>query len=170
MTGVQTCALPIWQQQFLRMVRELRVRVAAVDYEEALFGPWTGASRLPSLSWDASAVRVYAHRASDPSKQKRGSIAAANWLAFVGLMFIPVAAHHGRLLTACTAGSWKHGSFRWPIWTGAATEAAARSLLQSPLPADAAARRARGIEVVFESTISRSDPGGSGAFSPASPL
>jgi hypothetical protein len=50
------------QQAFLEMVEGLRRGITADDVREALIGPWSNASTLPSLSWDASVTRLYALR------------------------------------------------------------------------------------------------------------
>jgi len=157
------------QQMFLSMVRDLCRGIRRADIEEALLGPWKNVSKLPSLSWDAASPRIYALRASDPSQEKRGSVAGANWLAFVALQFFPVVPIDSQVLTPCVEGQWKDSRFRWPLW-------------RQPLSADSVASLLRmgffkknnrmpweevGIEVVLESAISRSDQGGYGQFSPA---
>ncbi|HEY8549224.1 MAG TPA: hypothetical protein VIL35_04645 [Vicinamibacterales bacterium] len=156
------------QQEFLAMVTELRAKVTAEDFREALIGPWLGRSQLPSLSWDATASRNYALRASDPSKEKRGSIAAANWLGVLGLTFFPVFPFRRRLETTAVRGSWKNSTFTWPIWEPAATAATVSSLLRLDVRRFRAAEcRALGITGVFASRILRSEQGGYGSFTPA---
>ena len=95
------------QQQFLKMAEDLRVGMTEADVREALCGPWRNESVLPSFAWDASVTRMYALRASNPSGDKRGSIAAANWLGVQALAFFPVAAVRGRLVTTAVEGGWK---------------------------------------------------------------
>jgi len=151
------------------MARTLLNDVSVEDLQEALIGPWSGASRLPSLSWDATVARNYALRASDPSGEKRGSVPGADALAFVGLSFFPVAVNsRGELQTCCVKGGWKSGRFTWPLWTPFATVDAVRSLLLDGDVGDSKppARRARGIAVVLRSGILRSDQGGYGSFTP----
>lgn len=166
------------QQQFLKMAVQLQQEVGRKELTEALVGPWTGASKLPSLSWDATVSRLYAHRATDPSGEKRGSVPGADWLAFLGLSFFPVAARGGRLETTGVVGRWKDAEFTWPIWTPPATARTVRSLLawsdlcedvasERPDPRRPARLRARGIAVLFRSAITRSDQGGYGGFTPA---
>lgn len=160
------------QQSFLGMVRALQRGLNRDDFCEALLGPWRNESRLPSLSWNASAPRVYAYRADNPAGEKRGSVPAADWLAFVGLRFFPVASKHSRLLTACVQGGWKNSNLCWPVWTRPLTVNAIRSLLawQNLREADSQQRLAAGIAVFYQSKILRSDQGGYGSFSPASVL
>jgi len=156
------------QQEFLAMVDELRRGITEADVREALFGPWLNTSKLPSLSWDSSVARLYALRAGDPSKEKRGSIPAANWLGVIALELFPVAARHGRLVTARVAGGWKDSAFTWPVWEVPLTAPTVAALLRTDAdewkPRE---RAAAGISAVFRSKITRSDQGGYGAFSPA---
>lgn len=160
------------QQSFLGMVRTLQQGLNRDDFREALLGPWRNESKLPSLSWNASAPRVYAYRADNPSGEKRGSVPAADWLAFVGLRFFPVASKRSRLLTTCVQGGWKNSTLRWPVWTLPSTVNAVRSLLtwRGLREADSQQRSAVGVAVLYESKILRSDQGGYGSFSPASVL
>jgi len=158
------------QQEFLKSVIELIESVSRDDLEEALFGPWRYIRELPVLSWDSSASRDYALRADDPSKSKKTGVPGADWLAFRGLAFVPVAPVHSEIQTAGCSGGWKvGGAFTWPLWRGALSVSAVRSLMTL---ADLAAtrgheRRARGIEVVMRCGIRRSDQGGYGSFLPA---
>lgn len=156
------------QQAFLAMVEDLRSQISADDVREALVGPWTNSSTLPSLSWDASVTRLYALRAGNPSKERRGSVPAANWLGLVGLEFFPVHAIGGRLATTCVEGGWKDSRFTWPVWEPALEAATIASLLRSDVAAlDATERTAMGILAVLRSRILRLDPGGYGTFTPA---
>lgn len=161
------------QQTFLGMVRGLQQGVTADDFREALLGPWNNVSKLPSLSWNASAPRVYAYRADNPSGEKRGSVPAADWLAFMGLRFFPVASKRSRLLTPGVKGGWKDSTMRWPVWSPSLSVNAIRSLLTWPGLRDLSARDqcvTAGIAALYESRILRSDQGGYGSFSPASVL
>jgi hypothetical protein len=158
------------QQEFLAMVDALRKGVTRDDLCEALFGPWRYARALPVLQWDNSQARDYALRAGDPSKEKKTGVPGADWLAFRGLPFIRVAPIRDRIATTGCRGGWKTGFFRWPIWTGALTRPVVSSLLTSPelFEADPRILRPRGVALVFESAIVRTDQGGYGSFSPAS--
>ncbi|SER20193.1 hypothetical protein SAMN04488038_12010 [Solimonas aquatica] len=158
------------QQTFLGMVRTLQQGVRLEDFREALQGPWKNLSTLPSLSWNASAPRIYALRASNPSGEKRGSVPGADWLAYLGLRFFPVASRGAELKTACVAGGWKDSNLRWPVWSPALTVNAIRSLLSTRALRSAVALSAlmpAGVMAIYESSILRSDQGGYGSFSPA---
>lgn len=156
------------QQEFLRMVEELRGGIAAADVREALNGPWVGLSELPSMSWDASVARLWALRASDPSKEKRGSVAAANWLAVQGMAYFTVFPRGDALATTAVRGRWKDSVFTWPLWSVPMSSSAAASLLRlDPRSLTSAERSALGLSMVLSSCILRSDQGGYGSFTPA---
>lgn len=156
------------QQAFLSMVEELRSGMTAADIQEALVGPWSGASTLPSLSWDSSVSRQYALRASNPSTDKKGTVAAANWLAVHALAFFPVNAIRSRLVTAGVVGGWKDSVFSWPVWSVPMSSRSVASLLRTDARRwSARERQAMGINGVFSTQILRSDQGGYGSFTPA---
>lgn len=157
------------QQRFLMMVRELSERVTPQDLREALHGPWTYASRLPSLSWDARGERIYALRGTDPAGEKRGGVPGADWLAFLGLSFFPVVAKGTALRTTACSPGWKRGRFRWPLWAPGLRPATIRSLLRDPTlrRLDPEYLQARGVTQLLESPIRRSEQGGYGSFGPA---
>lgn len=157
------------QQQFLRMITGLAVGLEREHVFRALTGPWKRDSQLPTFAWDSMESRMYALRASDPSSVKRGGEPGADWLAIQALPAFPVFAQHGKAVTRCFTGGWRDAVFTWPLWTPRATYAAVRSLLavghfaETPV----AERRARGIALVFRSSVTRSDQGGYGNFTPA---
>lgn len=156
------------QQAFLEMVEDLRAGIGDADVREALFGPWIGASQAPSLSWDATVARQYALRAGNPSKEKRGSVPGANWLAVLGLACFPVNVRNDRLVTSCVEGGWKDAVFTWPIWSSPASYPSVGALMRiDTADLQASERAALGLRHVFASRILRSDQGGYGSFTPA---
>jgi hypothetical protein len=156
------------QQSFLEMVDDLRLGITSDDVREALLGPWLNTSRLPSLSWDSSIARNYALRANNPSKEKRGSVPAANWLGVIAMEFFPVAPRRDKLATTGVKGGWKNSVFTWPLWERPLTASAAAALLRIDLRGmRSAAWAALGVTRVYEAAIQRSDQGGYGSFSPA---
>lgn len=160
------------QQEFLKSVLELAEGVSTADFEEAVFGPWRYARPLPVLGWDSSVARDYALRADDPAKNKKTGVPGADWLAFRGLAFVPVAPVGTEIRTAGCGGGWKSGHFTWPLWSGLLGVGAVRSVLTIADLDDTTAheRRARGLAVVLRAIIRRSDQGGYGSFQPASVL
>jgi hypothetical protein len=167
------------QQRFLEMVRTLASSVDRERLREAVCGPWRYDSPLPSLSWDGRGERIYAVRATNPSKDKRLAVPGADWLAFRGLIFYPVnRTLRGSLRTTACDNEWKHSAFRWPLWSVPCGRDAVRSLVADQTlvshqyrhrlrPGDLAAR---GILAVLEAPIRRTDQGGYGSFGPADVL
>jgi hypothetical protein len=156
------------QQQFLAMALDLQADLLREDLEEALYGPWRYVRELPVFGWDATAARDYALRASNPSTDKKTGVPGADWLALMGLAFLPVSPVGDRVRTPGCSGGWKDGSFRWPLWTVPVSAPTVRSLLslRGLEEMDEPERRARGIGAVYRSEIRRSDQGGYGSFRP----
>lgn len=157
------------QQLFLeRGVIPLRDGLRREHITEALFGPWTYKSSLPSLRWDVRGDRNYALLASDPSRNKPPSIPGAEWLAFQALPLFPCVPRGARVVTTGFVGSGKNYTFRWMLWTVPATLPTVRSLLATPAPnmLSASQRIARGIGLVLQSQVHRTDQGGYGSFRP----
>lgn len=159
------------KQQFLEMVRTLAANVDKERLHEAVCGPWRYDSPLPSLSWDSRGERVYAVRATNPSKDKRLGVPGADWLAFRGLIFYPVArTNRGALRTTACDAEWKSSAFRWPLWRVPATRNVVRSLVADRALVGKRAHvnadylTARGILSLREAPIRRSDQGGYGSF------
>jgi hypothetical protein len=160
----------------LRMVGELAAGVDRGRLREAAIGPWRYDSALPSLSWDSRGERVYALRGMNPSSEKRLGVPGADWLAFRGLAFYPVARIRGSLRTTACDTAWKSSAFRWPLWRVPVTRNVARSLVADPSLVAKDARlgphdlEARGIISVRESKIRRTDQGGYGSFAASTSL
>lgn len=157
------------QQRFLDAAEKLREGIGEDDLHEALLGPWKRSSRLPSMSWDASAPRLYALRATDPSAEKRGSTPGADWLAVAGIGAFLSMPRLRVLRTTAVRGGWKDSVFTWPVWSVDATFRAIRPLLATRDLAETSMseRHVRGITAVITSDITRADQGGYGGFSPA---
>lgn len=166
------------QQRFLSMVREIRESLVRADLDEALRGPWRHSSTLPVLGWDARGERIYALRGTNPAKEKRLGVPGADWLAFLGLRFFPVAECRGSLLTAGCEPNWKGGSLSWPLWSVPLGADVVGSLIGSVLGNarkggagvacwSDAERAAVGVSQVLRAPIRRADQGGYGSFGPA---
>lgn len=160
------------QQRFLVMARELCAGVHAERITEALVGPWRYDSPLPVLGWDGRGERIYALRGADPAKEKKLGVPGADWLAFLGLRFFPVAAKSGRLLTTGCTGRWKREMFTWPLWSVRLRSAVVGSLLADGNLAQlgVAQREQLGVSEVFRAPIRRSDQGGYGSFGAPEPV
>ncbi len=155
-------------QHFLDIARHLARALRPDDVEEALLGPWSYTSALPSLRWSLRGERTYAYSPIAPTKTPSTGMPAADWLAFVGLSFLPVVNRNGTLLTTGCDRAWKRGRMHWPLWDAPLTPLTIRSLLSDPglLDQPASWRRARGINQVLAAPIRRTDQGGYGSFGP----
>lgn len=156
------------QQKFLAKVRDLRQASDADALREALAGPWRYASKVTGLGWDAGSERIHAYRAIAPTKEatKPTGVPGADWLAFLGLRFFPVAASGDRLMTTGCNGRWKREVFTWPLWRVPAVAPVVAALvgrgdLAAMLVAD---RHALGVHHILRAPIRRSDQGGYGSF------
>lgn len=160
------------RKQFLAIVREVAQALTGDDLTQALIGPWVPTNRLPTLTWDVLGQRSYALGAVNPEKAPPPGMPGADWLAFLGLTFLPVATVRGRLRTTACSPDWKSGWFRWPLWTVPLRPRTVRSLLADPdlSSASEGARRVRGVSVVLQAGIRRTDEGGYGSFSPPTAL
>ncbi len=167
------------QQQFLRLAKDLAQAVTRSQLSEAMTGPWRPDPAAKTFGWNAGGARVYAFRASDPAGEKRPGYPGPDWLAFRGLVALPVVARAGRdgfrlVTTACETG-WKVSSFRWPLWSSPLRTDEVRSLIGSVIPQppnrvdplNLGELQARGVTRVFRSPISRTDQGGYGSFAGA---
>lgn len=162
------------QQKFLVMVRELRDKVTADDFREAIVGPWRFESPLPSLSWDTSrGARIFALRGFNPATEKKLSVAGAEWLGFLGLRFFPVATQtvgtRAQLITTGCEPNWKRSAFVWVLWNRPLTPSVIQSLLaDKTVPTFSERERAAlGVSRILRAPITRTDQGGYGSFGPA---
>ena len=179
------------QQRFLAIALELldglssKPKEGPVDREAiaaAMFGPWPESSKLKVFGWSPKQERAYAHRALDPSEDKKLGTPGADWLALRGIALLSSAPQGTSIVTSGVRGSWKRATFSYPVWSLELDEDAVRSLLRHPAmrdPPSAEERKQpkqlkqlgrvrytlpRGVEVLT-CRISRSDQGGYGSFS-----
>lgn len=160
-------------QKFLDTARKILGGVTKDDVVTALEGPWKYDSTIPSLGWDISDDPVYALRADKPGKGKSTN-PGVEALALLGLGMHPVFGRRNRTKTRGCAGSWKRGTFSWPLWNVPASFVAVKSLLASGwLDSDRTTAQERkrwfeswGMFVLLQSPIRRSSQGGYGTFGP----
>ena len=156
------------QQKFLKMVREIMEGVSREDLLMGLAGPWKYESKLPSLMWDVSDDRVYALSAINPSPIKKLTNPGPEALAVLGLSLHPVFAGRDQTLTQGCSGLWKSSSYSWPIWKKPASSRMVKSLLAHAYDLERIQWfRSWGVFRVMNSSIRRSDRGGSGTFAPS---
>lgn len=153
------------QQRFLRIAQALQTEVAPEHLAEALVGPWTYSYKYPTFGWDVADDRIYALSASDPSKDTKFTVPGADWLALLGISTWPVVKGEGQARTAGSGGSWKSGSFSWPLWDKPLSWNSAFCLLSADEQSQQSAHF--GVFRMMRSLIRRSDQGGYGSFSPS---
>lgn len=160
------------QQKFVAMARANLGEATIDEIVGDLGRPWTYQSDRDSLMWDSVDDRDHALSASDPSKIEKPTNPGAEALAIIGLSKYPCFASSKGTLTQGCSGSWKSGSFVWPLWTVPASERSVRALLAQVADPASDSKRGRsyrgwGISKVMKSQIRRSDQGGYGTFGPA---
>ena len=164
------------QMKFLTMAREILEMVTVDELIADMVSPWSYASRRPSLMWDVVDDRVYALRSTDPSSEQKLSNPGAEALALMGLSRYPCFRSTTGTVSQGCAGSWKRGSFTWPLWRWPASSATVKALLAHASAPEVDGTKADsnvkcyvgwGIAKIMQSQIRRSDQGGYGTFGPA---
>lgn len=163
------------QQKFLSVARQILNGVSPEDLLSGLEGPWNYDSELPSLGWDIVDDRVYALRANDPANKSGPDPKLTNpgleALAILGLSLHPVFGSKDRTLTQGCSGSWKSGSYSWPLWRKPASLQVVKSLLAHGYNPAISDRdrwfRSWGIFRILRSPVRRSAQGGYGTFGPS---
>lgn len=153
-------------QKFLAMARALRGAADEPALRRALQGPWLYSSK-ESFRWSAEGAPAHAYRAIAPADDKTlPGVPGVEWLALLGLRYLPVVTRGSQLLTTGCSESWTTGEFTWPLWDVELTSAVARSLLgRGDLAAlDAQGRQALGVHRLLRAPIHRSDQGAYGTF------
>ena len=161
------------QQKFLEMARQILEGTDENTLIKGISSQWDYKSSLPSLMWDVTDDRIYALAATDPAKDKKETNPGPEALAILGLSRYPVFASPKGTLTLGCYGTWKRGTFSWPIWTKPAGQGAVRSLLAHATYTSMPTWERRipwlrswGVSTVLRSAIRRSSQGGYGTFAP----
>ena len=143
-------------QRMVSMARELatsldpsgsekaRARFAA-KFNEALFGPWRYADDTSSWGWDPASFRIGAQTPQAPAKMAAEGVAAAYWLAWEALPFLPCLPGRG------TFGFVKENKvtkWTWASWAEPLTGNAVEAILRRPREAVALGGEAFEAEVV----------------------
>jgi len=124
-------------QHFLRFASNLLANVDSTHIRKALFHKWIYDDPIRNLTLRLDPVEDsrYAHRWDNPStdgtRDKSGSVLAANALAVLGMLMVPTVPVG---MCARTVGFIGRGAkdtfFRWPLWRCAIDCQTAMSLLQ----------------------------------------
>lgn len=152
--------------QFLDQLSLIRGVLNARAFEAELEGQPTPVKNPRRMDWDPSANVPGAIQTIESIPAHP----ACEWLAFRGLVHLPVFGRRDRLDVTGCRGKRKNGLFVWPIWQGSLATDVARALLAYPnldsLPIDA--RSLFGIAEVFCARLSKAADGYSGRFEPSS--
>ena len=168
------------QQKFLKIARTLGTNLDALRLEEAIVGPWQWASDASTLRFEASGERQGALRAIPPDQDKVKGVPGADWLAFLGLAYYPLALRPGRdrprVVTPACDTDWNRSAFRWLTWREPLAHRAVAAAVTHPelvgqSVTDRCTRpeslRAMGVDSLWQCPITRSSQG-YGSFGPPS--
>lgn len=144
------------QQRMVLMARELalwldpsgsdkaRHRVIG-KFDEALFGPWLYRDATPSWGWDPASYRIGAQTPQAPANMPTEGVAAAYWLAWEALPFLPCLPGRG------TLGFVKENritKWTWASWAEPLPRDAVEAIVRRPSEAIALGGKAFESEVV----------------------
>lgn len=163
------------QVRFLDVARQIGRALDADRLDEAINGPWRYDSTLATLRFEKEGERIRALRGIPPGDDALQGVPGADWLAFRGLAFYPLALAPGRgdrahvLTPACDPG-WNESAYRWVVWSEPLDRQVIAALVTDPTLVatdpdrrrlEPAALAARGIRSVWESPIRRAQKYGS---------
>lgn len=153
--------------QFLDQVEHIRRSIDRGAIDAQLRHGRGSAEAARSMDWDPGAdtpAAIY-------TGHVRSFFPVAEWLAFRGLVFFPLAGFGSTLRTTSCSGRRKDGEFVWPLWGVKAGAATVGSLLglKGIDKLDAGARRALGVTAVFRSGLTKMADGYAGMFAPSRP-
>ena len=124
-------------QHFLRFASNLLAKVDQNYISKALFKAWIYDDPIRNLTLRLDPVEDsrYAHRWDNPStdgtRDKSGSVLAANALAVMGMLMVPTIPAGMRARTVGFIGRGARGTFlRWPLWRYAIDFRTTMSLLK----------------------------------------
>lgn len=119
------------------------------ELEAALLHPWRYDAEGLTFRWDPSEDRRYALRGTNPSDERTPTSDAANRLAAIGLMSLPVFPDRHNVLAAGVTRRRGLLEFSWPIWRVPLTEPAMIALLRHPYIANGRGRPPAGLLRVY---------------------
>lgn len=153
--------------QFLEQVEVIRASVTPERLAAALRDGASDPTAARTLDWDQGADVPGALFARATSTAHPG----AEWLAFRGLVYFPVAGLGGSLRATSCRGRRKRGAFVWPLWEVPATPDAVASLLRYPAieTLTRAERHLLGVVEVFQAAMTVKADGYNGMFAPTRP-
>ena len=164
------------RQGMLLYAKAIRRKVDERAIERTLFENWDYGDEDYSLRWDPIEDQRYALRWRDPSKSTaadgRGTMTAANCLAFEALRCMPCVPVGTRAVTTGFQEIEHRKRFVWPIWTPCVNAETVRSLLSlgelHEVPLRRSTLEARGVQEVYGASVIRPNQYYSN-FAPAEP-
>jgi len=153
--------------QFLEQIEAIRGYIEEPIVEEELGSGRFDAGAPRSMDWDPMADTPGAIYTG----HSRGFLPVAEWLAFRGLVALPVSSRKATMSTTACTGRRLGGEFVWPIWEVPAGGETIHSLVAYPAleRLDSSARAALGIVAVLKAELTKKADGYTGMFSPARP-
>lgn len=150
--------------QFLDQISVVRAELDAAVVANELQRGAANVAATRTMGWGSGADAPGALF----SKRANLLYPASEWLAFRGLVSLPVFGAGSAARTTACRGRRKAGSLVWSLWDGALGFRTVKSLLALPEPEHlgAAQRRARGIRNVFAARLTKGADGYSGVFAP----
>lgn len=158
------------QMQFLKIVREVIENVTPQEIVEDLRSGTPKELERKTLLLNVADDAIYALSSRNPSGAIKFVKPGIEALSILGLSCIPVFGSSNRTLTQGCSGSWKRGTFEWPIWKQPATSSMVRSILAATTPLDPNRQESYygwSVHRIYRSVITRHDQGGYGTFKPA---
>lgn len=154
--------------QFLDQLQHIRAHLSADIIRAALERGDSDAGTPRSMDWDPTADTPGAIYTG----YQRRFLPAHEWLAFRGLVYLPITGEGTSVRNTACSGRRLDGEFCWPLWDRPAALDAVRSLVAYPRLShlDASARRALGIVSVMCAQLTKKADGRSGTFSPSRPV
>jgi hypothetical protein len=143
------------QQSFVDTFRKIHAEVRRGNlWSEALFGPWTYATKLSGAGWDPGTERMHALRYKAPSKDtaRNSCVAGAVWLGFEALPLFPTFSENGRVHTLGWLERDNLDHWRWALPTAPTGLDTLRVLLASKDVGAKTVRRREGLGAIYEST------------------
>lgn len=154
--------------QFLDQVEAIRSYLNRDVIAEGLRSGREDRNAPRSMDWDPCADTPGAIYTG----YSRGFLPLAEWLAFRGLVWFPLASEGSNVRTTACSGRRLDGHFVWPLWKVPVSLETARSLVAHPGLAglNGVERDAFGIEIVLRAGLTKKADGYSGMFSPSQPV
>lgn len=167
-------------QEFAKICRDILIAAAEDDGDGVRKALLTDApyAKSPTLMWDIRDDRNYALMHRNPSGLNKITHPGLEAFAIMGISAYPAfmtkQGKATRTIIPGATGNWKRTTFTYPLWDKPASLPVVRSLIaHASYPPNSASAAPReddligwGVTKIMETTITRTDQGGYGAFIP----